>query len=84
MSSALLAYLAGKDMKNNMPIKKQKVTKVKYKEPELQHAYEMGIDRAKNGANESNCHFGLFSTKEKMMAWTEGSNVSFTTPKQKK
>lgn len=39
---------------------------------ELKEAYEAGIDYAKNGANENNCNFSLFSSKEKTKAWEQG------------
>ena len=40
---------------------------------ELKHAYEMGKDKAKNGANETNCNFAIFSTPEKTKAWEKGA-----------
>jgi len=36
------------------------------------HAYQMGMDCAKNGANETNCHFRLFSSPEMTKAWEQG------------
>lgn len=32
----------------------------------------MGYDAGKNGSNEKNCHFSLFSTPEKTVAWEKG------------
>jgi len=40
--------------------------------PYIKHAYEMGFDFGKNGANATNCHFGLFTTKKMTKAWEEG------------
>lgn len=37
-----------------------------------QHAYNMGRDCALNGANTKNCHFTLFSHREKTTAWEKG------------
>lgn len=34
--------------------------------------YRMGRDCAKNGPNETNCHFSLFSSHEKMKEWERG------------
>jgi len=36
------------------------------------YAYEMGVDKATNGANLTNCHFGIFSSPENTKAWEEG------------
>jgi hypothetical protein len=36
------------------------------------YAYKMGVDYAKNGATQKNCHFSIFSTEEKMKAWEKG------------
>jgi len=36
------------------------------------HTYWQGYDCGKNGANDNNCHFGLFSTPEKTKAWENG------------
>lgn len=36
------------------------------------YAYEMGKDCAINGANETNCHFSIFSTPENTKAWEKG------------
>jgi hypothetical protein len=44
----------------------------KYENKELQHAYEMGVDKSKNGANTTNCAFHLFSSFEKKEAWEIG------------
>ena len=41
---------------------------------EEKHAYLMGKDCAKNGANEVNCSFRIFSTPEKTKAWEKGRN----------
>ena len=34
-----------------------------------EHAYEMGRDYAKNGANTTNCNFAIFALKENTRAW---------------
>ena len=38
----------------------------------LQYAEDMGYDCGKNGANTTNCHFGLFATRELTGAWERG------------
>jgi len=37
-----------------------------------EYAYKMGKDCAKNGANTTNCHFSIFSSKENAEAWERG------------
>ena len=37
------------------------------------YCYRMGKDCAINGANETNCHFAIFATKEKTKAWERGN-----------
>ena len=37
-----------------------------------EYAYKMGKDCAKNGANTTNCHFSIFSSKENTEAWERG------------
>lgn len=39
----------------------------------LENAYKAGLDYAKHGANESNCHFSIFSTPAKVKAWEQGT-----------
>lgn len=39
----------------------------------LKKCYEMGFDAGLNGANEENCHFSLFATREMTDAWTQGT-----------
>lgn len=39
---------------------------------EKTHAYKMGYDCGLNGANTTNCHFGLFSSPESTKQWEEG------------
>ncbi len=34
--------------------------------------YEHGYDCGKNGANETNCDFRIFSTQDRMKAWELG------------
>ena len=38
----------------------------------LDYAERMGYDAGKNGANEMNSHFAIFSTKELTKAWERG------------
>lgn len=37
-----------------------------------EHAERMGYDCGKNGPNETNCHFSLFSLPELTRAWERG------------
>ena len=39
-----------------------------------EYAYKMGKDCAKNGANTTNCHFSIFSSRENTDAWERGKN----------
>lgn len=36
------------------------------------YAYQMGLDAGKNGPNEKNCHFSIFSKREYTAAWEKG------------
>jgi hypothetical protein len=36
------------------------------------HCYNMGYDCGMNGANTTNCNFGLFSSAENTAAWEAG------------
>lgn len=36
--------------------------------------YRAGYDCGMNGASEKNCHFSLFSTKDKMQSWERGKS----------
>jgi hypothetical protein len=36
------------------------------------YAYKMGYDCGKNGANTTNCHFSIFSSKENTKEWERG------------
>jgi len=36
------------------------------------YAYQMGLDCGKNGPNEKNCHFSIFSKREYTDAWEKG------------
>lgn len=40
--------------------------------PTVEEARRMGRDYARNGANETNCHFRLFATPEHLCAWEQG------------
>ena len=39
----------------------------------LRACFEAGYDSVASGANESNCHFGYFSTPEMTKAWERGA-----------
>ena len=39
---------------------------------DLDHCEAMGFDSVKSGADEKNCHFAIFGTREGMMAWERG------------
>ena len=43
------------------------------KEKELRDAYSAGLSKLNHGANETNCNFGIFSTRPKMKAWEFGA-----------
>lgn len=36
------------------------------------YAYKMGLDCGRNGANLTNCHFAIFSSKSNMKEWERG------------
>lgn len=36
------------------------------------YAYQMGLDCGRNGPNEKNCHFSIFSRREYTDAWEKG------------
>jgi len=44
-----------------------------------QHSYQMGFDYYLHGANESNCDFRLFRTKELTAAWEKGRKAAGAT-----
>jgi len=46
-------------------------------------AFSMGVDCEKNGANEINCNFRLFSTQEKTKAWERGKAIGELDKKKK-
>ena len=37
-----------------------------------EHAYKIGRDCAKNGANTTNCHFSIFSSRDNADEWERG------------
>lgn len=41
-----------------------------------EYAYKMGYDCEINGANTTNCHFSIFSSKENTRAWEEGKKAA--------
>ncbi len=41
-------------------------------ESDVIHAYEMGLSYHKNGPDEINCHFSLFTTTVTTEAWEKG------------
>jgi hypothetical protein len=47
---------------------------------ELKATYDAGYDCEKNGANTINCHYSIFSSKEKMEAWEKGKRDAKETP----
>jgi len=44
------------------------------------HAFQMGVDCARNGANSINCHFSIFSTPERIKAWEDGKKHGAEAP----
>lgn len=40
--------------------------------------YDAGYDCEKNGANETNCHFSLFGTRESTQEWERGKRAAGT------
>jgi hypothetical protein len=42
-------------------------------EQSLREAYLAGLDKLNHGANEKNCRFSLFNTKERTKAWEFGA-----------
>lgn len=42
------------------------------------YAYKMGLDCGKNGANETNCNFSIFSTPENTKEWERGKRNAKT------
>lgn len=49
----------------------------------LEHAYKMGKDCAINGANTTNCHFSIFTTREITKKWEQGKRDGERELKQK-
>jgi len=41
----------------------------------LLHAYDMGHDYARNGANAVNCHYSLFDSKIFVREWERGKRA---------
>lgn len=37
--------------------------------------YDLGFDCGKNGVNETNCSFSIFSNKERTQAWERGKTA---------
>lgn len=46
-------------------------------------AYEYGKDYGMNGANQTNCHFSIFSSNENTAAWERGKREATTPPSAK-
>lgn len=42
----------------------------------LDYAYKMGHDCGLNGADETNCHFSIFSSPENTKEWEKGKEDS--------
>jgi len=40
--------------------------------------YAAGLDAAINGANQENCHFGWFNSKENTAEWSRGNREGIT------
>jgi ribosome modulation factor len=40
---------------------------------DVDYAYRMGYDNAINGANQTNCHFSIFSSRKNTDAWERGN-----------
>lgn len=53
------------------PMKLVSIPKVGRKE-----AYEQGYDCGLNGADTTNCHFSIFSSKENSKAWVRGHKAA--------
>ena len=49
-----------------------------------EYAYKMGLDRAKNGSNLTNCHFSIFSSPENTKEWERGESDGKKLLKEKK
>lgn len=41
-----------------------------------EEAYSYGFDCEVNGANQTNCHFSIFSSKENTKAWEQGKKAA--------
>ena len=48
------------------------------------YAYQMGYDCEMNGANDVNCHFSIFSSKENTAAWEAGKRDAATAKQEGK
>ncbi len=47
-------------------------------------AYKHGYDCGINGANETNCHFSIFASKENTKAWERGKKAALKGKEHKK
>lgn len=43
-----------------------------------QEAYKMGYDYGREGANDRNCHYSIFSSEENTRAWEQGKRDAET------
>ena len=47
---------------------------------DIEYAYNMGLDCGKNGANETNCHFSIFSNPQNTKEWERGKHDAELNP----
>ncbi len=60
------------DFVGRTTVEKQKMVRVLEGKSEVDHAYEMGRRFHQDGPDGINCHFTLFSTRERCDAWERG------------
>ena len=48
------------------------IRRINMKTISRKYAFDMGVDYAKNGANQTNCDFRLFATQELTYEWERG------------
>lgn len=53
-----------------------RIRRITNKQITVQQAYDFGFDAGKNGANETNSNFAIFSTPEKTKAWERGNKAA--------
>lgn len=52
------------------------IKKILFPKHDTSYAYRMGYDCEHFGANEKNCHFSIFSSKDNMQAWEQGKKAA--------